>query len=38
MASQRIINLAVCTTNQWALDFTGNKERIIKSGFKVFDN
>uniref|UniRef100_A0A1I8BIG3 Glutamine-dependent NAD(+) synthetase n=1 Tax=Meloidogyne hapla TaxID=6305 RepID=A0A1I8BIG3_MELHA len=27
----RIINLAVCTVNQWALDFTGNKERILKT-------
>ncbi|KAF7639326.1 Glutamine-dependent NAD(+) synthetase [Meloidogyne graminicola] len=33
----RIINLAVCTVNQWSLDFTGNKERILKTCQEAFE-
>lgn len=31
MPWSRRANIAVCTVNQWALDFSGNLERIIKS-------
>ena len=28
---ERKIKVATCTMNQWAMDFTGNKQRIIDS-------
>lgn len=28
---QRIVKISTCTLNQWAMDFEGNKNRIIKS-------
>lgn len=28
---QRVVKVASCTLNQWAMDFEGNKNRIITS-------
>jgi hypothetical protein len=28
---QRLIKISSCTLNQWAMDFEGNKKRIIES-------
>lgn len=33
MPWSRRANVAVCTVNQWALDFSGNLKRILKSKF-----
>ena len=27
----RLMHVATCALNQWALDFTGNKDRIVES-------
>lgn len=34
---ERIINLSVCSSNQWALDFSGNLERILKTCQDAYD-
>lgn len=31
MPWSRRANISVCTVNQWALDFVGNRDRILKS-------
>lgn len=38
MPWSRRANVAVCTVNQWALDFKGNLERILKSKILKFRN
>uniref|UniRef100_A0A914BZR9 Glutamine-dependent NAD(+) synthetase n=1 Tax=Acrobeloides nanus TaxID=290746 RepID=A0A914BZR9_9BILA len=38
MAWNRRINVAVCTVNNWVLDFVGNKERILKTCQEAYEN
>ena len=35
---QRVVKVASCTLNQWAMDFEGNKRRIIESLKKCVEN
>uniref|UniRef100_A0A1I7S618 Glutamine-dependent NAD(+) synthetase n=1 Tax=Bursaphelenchus xylophilus TaxID=6326 RepID=A0A1I7S618_BURXY len=37
MPWNRRANIAVCTVNQWALDFKGNLERILKTSREAFE-
>ncbi|KAI6230974.1 Glutamine-dependent NAD(+) synthetase [Aphelenchoides besseyi] len=37
MPWSRRANVAVCTVNQWALDFAGNQERIIKTCREAYE-
>ncbi|KAH7693633.1 Protein QNS-1 a, partial [Aphelenchoides avenae] len=37
MPWDRRVNVAVCTVNQWSLDFRGNTDRIIKTCREAYE-